>query len=94
MLRKFANNASNANAVYRQSTRYIVVLQKKAGLVLGSNLVCRGWEFLLQLDNQSITTRNRMFISSTDMQKYGFYSTSVCISRRCVMGGLRVGSLC
>jgi len=45
----------------------IVVLQKKAGLVLGSNLVYSGWEFSLQLDNQSITTRNRMFISSTDM---------------------------
>jgi len=37
----------------------IVVLQKKAGLVLGSNLVySSGWEFSLQLDNQSITTRN------------------------------------
>ena len=41
----------------------IVVLQKKAGLVLGSNLVYSGWDFFsLQLDNQSITTRNRMFI--------------------------------
>jgi len=42
----------------------------------------------MQLDNQSITTRNRMFISSTDMQKYGFYSAGVCISHRCVIGGL------
>jgi len=32
----------------------IVVLQKKAGLVLGSNLVYSGWEFSLQLDSQSI----------------------------------------
>ena len=39
----------------------IVVLQKKAGLVLGSNLVYSGWEFSLQRDKQSITTRNRMF---------------------------------
>ena len=39
----------------------IVVLQKKAGLVLGSNLVYSGWEFSLQLDNQSITTRNRAY---------------------------------
>ena len=45
----------------------IVVLQKNAGLVLGSNLVYSGWEFSLQLDNQSITTRNRMFTLSTDM---------------------------
>jgi len=74
VLRKLANNASYANTVYRQSTRYSC-LQKKAGLVLRSNLVYSGWEFSLQLDNQSITTRNRMFISSTDMQKYGFYST-------------------
>ena len=29
----------------------IVVLQKKAGIVLGSNLVYSGWEFSLQLDN-------------------------------------------
>jgi len=36
----------------------IVVLQKKVGLVLGSNLVYSGWEFSLQPDNQSITTRN------------------------------------
>ena len=28
----------------------IVGAQKKAGLVLGSNLVYSGWEFLLQLD--------------------------------------------
>jgi len=34
----------------------IVVLQKKAGLVLGSNLVYSKWEFSLQLDNQSITS--------------------------------------
>jgi len=67
-----------------------VVLQKKAGLVLGSNLVYSGWEFTLQLDNQSITIRNRMFISLTDMYNYGFNSrpTGVCISRGCVMGGL------
>ena len=45
----------------------IVVLQKKAGLVLGSKLVYSGCEFSLQLDDGSITTRNRMFISSTDM---------------------------
>jgi len=45
----------------------IVVLQKKSRLVLGSNLVYSGWEFLLQLDNQSITTRKRMLISSSDM---------------------------
>jgi len=44
----------------------IVVLHKKAGLVLGLKLVYSGWEFLLQLDNQSITTRNRVFISSTN----------------------------
>jgi len=37
----------------------IVVSQKKAGLVLGSNLVYSGCEFSLQLDNQSITIRNR-----------------------------------
>ena len=66
----------------------IVVLQKKAELVFGLNLVYSGWEFSLQLDNQSITTRNRTFISSTDMQKYGFYSAGVCISHRCVIGGL------
>jgi len=45
----------------------IVVLKKKAGLVLGSNVVYNGWEFSVQLDNQSITTRNRVFISSTDV---------------------------
>ena len=39
--------------------RAIVVLQKKAGLVLGSNLVYSGWEFSLQLDNQSITIHNQ-----------------------------------
>ena len=66
----------------------IVVLQKKAGLVLGSNLAYSGWEFLLQLDNQSVTTRNRMLISSTDTQKCGFYSAGVCISHWCVMRGL------
>ena len=43
------------------SSTECIVLQKKAGLVLGSNLVYSGWEFSLQLDNQSITTRNRMF---------------------------------
>jgi len=44
-----------------------VVLQKKGGLALGSNSVYSGWQFSLQLDNQSITTRTRMFNSSTDM---------------------------
>jgi len=39
--------------------RVLVVLQKKAGLVLGSILVYSGWEFSLQLDNLSITSRNR-----------------------------------
>jgi len=34
----------------------IVVIQKKAGLLLGSNLVYSGCEFSLQLDSQSITT--------------------------------------
>ena len=35
MLRKFANNASNANAVYRQSTRYICFTEEScAGIGL------------------------------------------------------------
>ena len=73
---------------FTDRVRAVVVIQKKAGLVLGSILVYSGWEFSLQLDNQSVTTRNRTFISSTDMQKYGFYSAGVCISHRCVIGGL------
>jgi len=48
----------------------IVVLQKKSRASIGLEFVS-GWEFSLQLDYQSITTRNRMFISSADMQNMG-----------------------
>ena len=67
VLRKFANKASNAN----DRVHAIVVLQKKAGLVFGSNLVYSGWEFSLQFDNQSVTTRNRMFISQRTCKNTG-----------------------
>ena len=80
--RKLANNASSERSVGLPTDRVhaVVVLQKIAGLVLGSNLVYSGWEFSLQLDNQSITTINRMFISSTDMYHNGHMGSTVLVS--------------
>jgi len=49
----------------------IVVLQKKAGLVLGSNLVYSGWEFSLQLDNQSITAENECLFHQRTCKNMG-----------------------
>jgi len=43
----------------------IVVLQKKAGLVSGSNLVYSGWEFSLQLDSQSQPETGSLFHQRT-----------------------------
>ena len=58
-------------------THGVVVLQKKAGLVLGSNLMYSGWEFSLQLDNQSITTRNR-HVKIWVLQYWCLHFTKVC----------------
>jgi len=80
--KKIANDTSNANAVYRQSTRYSCFTEES-----WARIWCTvGGSFHCNLTVKHNQKPDVYFINGH--VKYGFYSAGVCISHRCAMGGL------
>jgi len=97
VLKKFANNGSNANAVYRQSTCYSSHLDVFIFIYLFYILFIYTYfsplkfAFLL-LNRHSLPFIFEKKIWSINVQRkgriqYGFYNIGVCSLRRYVMGG-------